>query len=193
MQYTDHHCHSRCISQGKLTMKGRAIPVAKRAAAHTKTVELMPGDVAIGLAGDQLKTLLGSCVSVILTDPRRTVAAMCHIVHAGQPKVANAGNTAYAIVAMGDMFDRLTTVGVIPTRCEAYVFGGGNMFPALFAKQHVGDNNVEWVLDYLHGQGIPVVDHCLGGAGYRKISWTVGPTEPLVETVFPEHGHSDDR
>ena len=38
--------------------------------------DLMPGDVALGTAGDQLKTLLGSCVSVILTDPRRTVGAM---------------------------------------------------------------------------------------------------------------------
>ena len=48
-------------------------------------LELMPGDVAIGQAGDQFKTLLGSCVSVVLTDPRRTVGAMCHIVHVGTP------------------------------------------------------------------------------------------------------------
>ena len=174
-------------------MKKHAPPVAKRAAVLAHTVELMPGDVAIGTAGDHFKTLLGSCVSVILTDPRRTVAAMCHIVHAGAPNAANAGNTAYAIVAMNAMFARLTAVGVIPARCEAYVFGGGNMFPTLFAQQHVGENNVDWVLDYLHAQGIPLVDHCLGGNGYRKVSWTVGPSEPLVETVFPEQGHSDDR
>ena len=45
----------------------------------------------------------------------------------------------------------------------------------------------------LNAQGIVVVDHCLGGNGYRKVSWTVGPTAPLVETVFAEregkHGH----
>jgi chemotaxis protein CheD len=153
----------------------------------------MPGDIAIGFAGDHLKTLLGSCVSVILTDPRRTVAVMCHIVHAGLPNASNAGNTAYAIVAMDEMFKRLTAVGVIPTRCEAYVFGGGNMFPALFAKHHVGDSNVQWVLEYLHTQGIAIVDRSLAGDGYRKISWTIGPSEPVVETVFPEQGHIDDR
>ncbi len=154
--------------------------------ASTATVELMPGDVVVGYAGDQLKTLLGSCVSVILTDPRRTVAAMCHIVHAGLPNIANSNSTAYASVAMGEMFARLTRIGVIPTQCEAYVFGGGNMFPEFAVKKHVGENNVDWVLNYLDTHGIPVVNCCLGGNGYRKILWTVGPAQPFVETVFPE-------
>ncbi|MDP3653470.1 MAG: chemotaxis protein CheD [Rhodoferax sp.] len=151
---------------------------------HPAAVELMPGDVALGLAGDQLKTLLGSCVSVILTDPRRTVAAMCHIVHVGRPNASNACNTAYGEVAMDEMFVRLLAVGLPPTRCQAYVFGGGNMFPQMYNATHVGGNNVEWVLDFLHDHGIAVVGHCLGGNGYRKVSWTVGLGEPLAETVF---------
>lgn len=155
--------------------------------------ELMPGDVVLGRAGDQLKTLLGSCVSVVLTDSRRTMAAMCHIVHVGQPTAANAGNTAYGQAAMDAMFDRLRRIGVTPRLCEAYVFGGGNMFPQLFNQRHVGANNVDWVLDFLHAHNIPVVDHCLGGNGYRKVSWTVGPTEPLVETVFAEQDISHER
>ena len=72
--------------------------------ALTGPVELMPGDVALGYAGDQLKTLLGSCVSVILTDPRRTVGAMCHIVHVGIPTRPTSHNTAYGVVAMAEMF-----------------------------------------------------------------------------------------
>jgi chemotaxis protein CheD len=92
-------------------------------------VELLPGDVVLAYASDQLKTLLGSCVSVILTDPRRTVATMCHIVHVGLPNAANQHNTAYGEVAMHDMFDRLVGVGIPPGRCHAYVYGGGNLFP----------------------------------------------------------------
>lgn len=155
--------------------------------------ELMPGDVVLGRAGDQLKTLLGSCVSVVLTDSRRTMAAMCHIVHVGQPNAANVGNTAYGQAAMDAMFDRLRRIGATPRLCEAYVFGGGNMFPQLFNQRHVGASNVEWVLGFLHAHNIPVVDHCLGGRGYRKVSWIVGPTEPLVETVFAEQGISHER
>ena len=148
----------------------------------------MPGDVAVGQAGEQLKTLLGSCVSVILTDPRRTVAAMCHIVHVGQPNAANRHNTAYGLSAMEDMFRRLHQLGVTPRLCQAYVFGGGNMFPHLINVNHVGSNNATWVLHQLKQHHIPVVDQSLGGNGYRKVSWTVGPTEPVVEVVLAESG-----
>ena len=143
----------------------------------------MPGHVALGLAGDQLKTLLGSCVSVILTDPRRTVGAMCHIVHVGPPNAANAQNTAYGEVAMQAMFDQLIGVGILPQRCHAYVYGGGNMFPQMFSTNHVGAKNATWVLDYLDGCGITVVEHDVGGSIYRRVAWTVGSDQPGVETV----------
>jgi len=156
---------------------------AETSASKAAAIELMPGDVALGLAGDQMKTLLGSCVSVILTDPRRTVGAMCHIVHVGRPNHANTHNTAYGEVAMQDMFGRLVGVGIPPTRCHAYVYGGGNMFPQMFTTTHVGAKNADWALDYLHDSGIAVVDQCLGGNGYRKVAWTVGREPPFVETI----------
>jgi chemotaxis protein CheD len=146
--------------------------------------ELMPGQVALGYAGDQLKTLLGSCVSVILTDPRRTVGVMCHIVHVGHPNAENKNNTAFGSVAMADMTRRLYAIGFSPRSCEAYVVGGGNMFPKLVTRHHVGLNNIDWVMGYLEHHKIRVLKEDLGGQGYRKLTWTIGPMEPVVETVF---------
>ncbi len=145
--------------------------------------ELMPGDVAMGFAGDQLKTLLGSCVSVILTDPRRTVGVMSHIVHVGHPNAANHHNTAFGSVAMAEMVRLLYSVGFAPRSCQAYVVGGGNMFPNLFTHHHVGNNNVDWVMGYLEHHKIPVLKEDLGGSAYRKLVWTVGPGAPVVEAV----------
>lgn len=153
------------------------------ASAAPSVRELLPGDVGFGQVGDAFKTLLGSCVSVILTDPRRTVGVMCHIVHVGRPNAANQRNTAYGDVAMQDMFDRLIGVGIPPQRCHAYVYGGGNMFPQMFTTTHVGANNARWVMGFLHDHGIAVVGESLGGNGYRKVSWTVGRDLPVVETV----------
>lgn len=154
----------------------------------TKAIELMPGDVAVGRAGTRLKTLLGSCVSVILTDAMRTVGAMCHIVHVGTPNAANAHNTAYGQVAMDDMFRRLRRLGLTPQYCVAYVYGGGNMFPNLWSKHHVGARNIDWVLQYLADHQIQVVDQDLGGNVYRKVAWTVGPEMPVVESEKSEKG-----
>lgn len=145
--------------------------------------ELMPGQVALGRMGDQFKTLLGSCVSVILTDPRRTVGTMCHIVHVGRPTAANINNTAYGEVAMQDMFNRLIGIGIPPARCQAYVFGGGNMFPQMFSTTHVGAKNADWVLNYLHDCDIEVLGESVGGNGYRKVAWTVGRELPTLEIV----------
>ena len=148
----------------------------------SKALELMPGDVALGRAGDRLKTLLGSCVSVILTDPRRTVGAMCHIVHVGKPNAANLRNTAYGTVAMDDMFHRLEKVGISPQYCQAYVYGGGNMFPSVWSKQNVGATNAKWTLQFLQDHHIAIVDQDVGGNVYRKLAWTVGPDQPTVQS-----------
>jgi chemotaxis protein CheD len=147
-------------------------------------IELMPGDVALGKVGDQFKTLLGSCVSVILTDARRTVGVMSHIVHVGHPNAANHQNTAYGSVAMAEMVRLIYGAGFAPRCCEAYVIGGGNMFPKLFTHHHVGASNVDWVMGYLEHHKIPIIKEDLGGHGYRKLLWTVGTAAPVVETIL---------
>jgi chemotaxis protein CheD len=153
-------------------------------------IELMPGAVALGLTGQAFKTLLGSCICAVLTDPRRTVAALSHIVYVGQPTAAKRDNPAYGAVAMERMFALLRARGVNPGLCEAYVFGGGNMFPQIFETRHVGRTNADWVMDYLHHHGIAVIAHDVGGTGYRKLTWSVGRDDPVVEIVFPEQGVS---
>lgn len=144
---------------------------------------LHPGDVALGERGDRLETLLGSCVAIILTDPRRTLGAMCHIVHASKGTGAHKDSTAHASNAMLAMYQQLLGRGINPKMCDAYVYGGGNMFPALFPQTHVGEVNARWAMDALAEAGIPVVDHDLGGASYRRLSWTVGSDLPEVTAV----------
>jgi hypothetical protein len=39
-------------------------------------------------------------------------------------------------------------------------------------------------MGYLEHHKIEVLKEDLGGHGYRKLVWTVGPNEPTVETVF---------
>jgi chemotaxis protein CheD len=140
---------------------------------------LHPGDVALGFQGDRLETLLGSCVAVLLTDPRRTVAAMCHIVHAHSPGGVKSRDAAFAEPAMRELFARLYSVGISPHLCEAHVFGGGDMFPDQSGGLDVGARNLDWVEDFLDRQRIPIRSQVTGGHFYRKVAWTVGPEAPL--------------
>ena len=144
---------------------------------------LQPGDVVCADRGDRLETLLGSCVAIVLTDPRRTVGAMCHIVHSKPASSSARASTAHADVALATMCRLLRARGIEPTLCEAYVVGGGNMFPEIFSQSHVGDDNAQWALDALAQDGVAVLFEDVGGTSYRRLSWTVGPDLPQVIAV----------
>lgn len=146
-------------------------------------ITLHPGDVACGERGDRLETLLGSCVAIVLTDPRRTIGAMCHIVHVGQATGGHIRTAAHGEVALDVMTRMLRARGIDPLQCQAYVYGGGNMFPALISQSHVGEHNARWALKTLAQAGVRVLAHDLGGNHYRRLSWTVGPQAPQLVTI----------
>lgn len=147
------------------------------------SVTLHPGDVACGERGDRLETLLGSCIAIVLTDPRRTVGAMCHVVHTGGESGRGAGDSQYGQAALLAMYRLLSARGIMPRLCQAYVYGGGNMFPALVGGGHVGERNARWARDALESAGVRVLLHDVGGSAYRKLAWTIGPGDPAVRAI----------
>ena len=153
---------------------------------------LHPGDVACVNRDERLQTLLGSCVSVLLTDPRRTVGAMCHVVHARPPMRGHGRNTAHGDEALRHMFSLLRAKGIEPRLCHAWIYGGGNMFPARVGpaagQGNVGAANVAWAEQALAWQGIRVLGGEVGGNAYRKLCWTVGPGEPELQAVPTDAG-----
>ncbi|MFH1815156.1 MAG: chemotaxis protein CheD [Pseudomonadota bacterium] len=171
-----------------------ALPTALNAATHTFALSapdvlvLHPGDVALVFAGDRVETLLGSCVAVILTDPRRTVAVMCHIVHSMNPPPGRGCDARFASPAIDAACALLHSVGIVPALCEAYLYGGGNMFPAQPTARQVGAENVRWAEAFLSRHEVRVCAKSVGGAAYRRIGWTVGAGEPAVISVAVAHG-----
>jgi chemotaxis protein CheD len=150
---------------------------------------LHPGDVVIALAGDRVETLLGSCISAILTDSERTVGAICRVVHSRQHAQARQRATAQCHEAIDAMYAHLKSSGLDPTLCDAFVFGGGNMFPDLIGGGHVGEDNAHRVLSRLEQDGIRILQRHVGGPLYRRVSWIVGRGAPLV-TAFEMNGKS---
>lgn len=144
---------------------------------------LHPGDVVCAVRGDRLETLLGSCISVILTDRYRSVACMCHIVHKDRQTPGDTARTTGAHAAIEAMYERLRTRAFNPLLCEAMVYGGGNMFPHIVPGQHVGAHNADLVLARLQADGIAVIQQDTGGQAYRRLRWTVGEGMPCISAV----------
>lgn len=148
---------------------------------------LHPGDVAVVGRGERLETVLGSCVAIVLSDPRRTVGAMCHVVHASPANTRSENPTAHGDAALARMFQLLRHRGIEPRLCQAWVYGGGHMFPGRIgltpADGHVGATNAHWALHTLHTLGLHVVDAELGGHAWRRLGWTVGPDDPELRVM----------
>jgi chemotaxis protein CheD len=169
-----------------LTAVGQTVPAALAAPAarvHTRH----PGDVVCVDRDERMETLLGSCVSIVLTDPRRTVGAMCHVVHSRPPLQGGSRNTAHGDAALLKLFGQLRAKGIEPRLCHAWIYGGGNMFPgrvgAAASQGNVGAANAAWAVDAMAQAGIHVLGGEMGGNAYRKLRWTVGPGEPELQAV----------
>ncbi len=146
-------------------------------------IHLRPGEYAVAGAGRRIRTLLGSCVSIILWQPARRVGAMSHFILAqrGSGK-AGPPDARYGEEALQLMLAELAQRGIAPAQCTAKVFGGGNMFPgqALVSGPNVGRRNGEAARELLAVHGIPVLSENLFGVGHRQIVFEVASGDVWV-------------
>jgi chemotaxis protein CheD len=140
-------------------------------------VWLQPGELAVAQEGCRIRTLLGSCVSVTLWEPRRRIGAMSHFLLWSRPRGRAATPDArYGDEALPMMFEQLAAHGVKAQDCQAKIFGGGNMFPE-WTRRHaartVGEQNGHEARALLQQMGVKVASECLFGTGHRTVVFDV--------------------
>jgi chemotaxis protein CheD len=155
---------------------------------------LQPGELFVADHNYQIRTILGSCVSITLWHPRLRVGGMSHFLLPNRPSVVHESefDGRYGDEALLLMFKDLKALGINPTQCEAKIFGGGNMFPG---NQHargqqakgltVGVRNGEAARELLRVHGITVVTESLFGIGHRQIIFDVSKGDVWSKQVRP--------
>lgn len=150
---------------------------------------LQPGEYFVADAGYQMRTILGSCVSITLWHPATRQGAMSHFL---LPTRGGVGPKQEFDAKYGDeglklMLSDLKRLGIKPGQCEGKVFGGGNMFPGKLhaGAINVGQRNGDAALILLHEHGIPVVSESLFGVGHRNIIFDVSNGDVWSHQVTP--------
>ncbi len=147
-------------------------------------VYLRPGDFWFGERNHRLRTLLGSCVAIILWHPRLLVGGMCHYVLPERMKRDRTGKAQldgrYADEAVQLFLRELNRNHTRPEEYQVKVFGAGNMFPRLVGRGraesecvHVACRNAQAAKQLLKHYGFIVVAQDLEGSGYRSITFDV--------------------
>ncbi len=130
-----------------------------------------------------LSTLLGSCVSACLFDQESGVAGMNHILLVHNPDVEHFdASTRYGIHAMEVLINEMLKLGARRSRIHAKAFGGGNVL-ALGTPETItpGQRNVEFLLNYLHLENIPLLAYDFGGPWTRVIDFHTDTFEVMVK------------
>ena len=151
--------------------------------------KLLPGDFYVTSSDEVLDTVLGSCVSACIRDPRRGVGGMNHFM---LPRPSGNGNdtwdnvagraTRYGSASMEQLINRILKAGGDRSQLEVKIFGGGRVLSSL---TDVGNHNVTFVRDFLKQEGLRVVSEDVGETCPRHVQYF-----PLTGRVRVRHLNS---
>ncbi|MFW6114142.1 MAG: chemotaxis protein CheD [bacterium] len=126
------------------------------------------GQIATGRAGARMKAVLGSCVGLVLYQPRLKAGVMAHIV---LPDSAGRGGAPgkFADTAIPEMLRLLENMNVPVHGLIAKLCGGANMFGSSGPVQ-IGETNARAVLETLKKHTTArVMAEDIGGSKGRRV------------------------
>jgi chemotaxis protein CheD len=153
------------------------------------TISVAIGQWVVAAAPTKIRTLLGSCVGVVLYDRAAKLGGLAHIVlPSARGTVDHSGKYAdTAIPAMIAEFNRQLG-GKLRSRLTAKLVGGATMFQVNAAAQenaglNIGQRNQEAVELILNELTIPILGRDVGGASGRRL--TLDTTSGIVTIKVP--------
>jgi chemotaxis receptor (MCP) glutamine deamidase CheD len=117
-----------------------------------------------------IRTVLGSCIAVIVYDPVKLLAGVNHyLLPEPTSKHEQQNRLKYGIYAIPDLVQALIAQGAAPSRLRAEIYGGAAVVNHLAGNFLIGDRNLKMAESYLSRLGIPIVSMDVGGQCGRKI------------------------
>ena len=155
-------------------------------------IKILPGEYYATTEDTVIVTVLGSCVAVCLRDPQKGIAGMNHFLlpRDGASAISSVSESArYGVYAMELLLNQLLKLGADKSRLEAKVFGGGNVVQG-FTNFNVGERNVEFVLEYLSVEHIPILARDLLDVYPRKVYFSVNSGVVNVRKIKSLHNNT---
>jgi len=138
------------------------------------SAKILPGEYYVTSSEESITTVLGSCVSACVRDPRTGVGGMNHFMLPGesrdqssQAKSNSVLATRYGIAAMESMINDILKLGARKDQLELKLFGGGKVLAMEINR--IGDRNIEFVREFVKTEGLDAVSEDLGGTYPRKV------------------------
>ncbi len=139
-------------------------------------VYLKPGEMYITEKPTLVSTVLGSCVSVTMFNPRLKIGAICHgLLPTYKAKLSCRSlmeEYKYVNSSIDNMVKKYKGYGVCSRELEVKIFGGSEMMhakPDVVPIVSIGIQNVQAAIHTIKSNGLSSIATNVGGASGRKL------------------------
>lgn len=136
---------------------------------HLTRVVIRIGTLYVSNTPVVLDTVLGSCISACLYDPKAKIGGMNHYMLPEGADPDKPTSARYGVHAMETLINRLMKMGADRRRLEAKVFGGGHVLKTLESADSVPTRNIAFIREFLAVERIPITREDVGGRRTRRV------------------------
>ena len=133
--------------------------------------KILPGEYYVSATSELITTVLGSCISVCIRDPKNGVGGMNHFMLPKDNSVTDSivsEAARYGNYAMEHLINDILHYGGERKNLEFKVFGGGKV---LDMKMDIGKKNIKFVFEYLQTEHFSVLSEDVGDIYPRKVNY----------------------
>ncbi len=137
-------------------------------------IDISAGEYIASAEDVIISTVLGSCVSVCIYDPRRKMAGLNHFMLVESRSLDNLGemmrSERYGSYAMESLLNEFIRTGSRKSDLQSKVFGGSRILQTAPGKSmDIGHQNIIYALNFLENEDIPILAKDTGGERPRRI------------------------
>jgi len=148
------------------------------------SVNLHIGDYFSSRKPAVITTVLGPCAAVCLFDTENRIGGMNHILLPGNATdYSNSNDSKYGINAMELLINQMMKLGANRYKLTAKVFGGASIMPSISSVFSMGMKNIEFVVDFLILEKIPITNYNFGGTDSRRIYFHTDTGDVLLKRI----------
>lgn len=144
---------------------------------NSNDIFLQPGEFYFGERNTRIRTILGSCVSIVMWHEKRLIGGMCHYILPKRTMPSrNDPDGRYADEAIELFMRKIHAANTDPGEYQVKIFGGGNMFPehkGRGKRPDVPSQNVIAARELVRRHDLNLVGENLGGAGHRQVIFDI--------------------
>jgi len=151
------------------------------------TAKILPGEFYVTGHNETITTILGSCISACVRDPKVGIGGMNHFmlpISNSASSVESADAARYGNFAMEQMINDILRNGGKRENLEIKIFGGGRVMKGV---TDVGKKNISFVKEYIELEKLKLLAEDVGGQYPRKVMYHPKTGKVQMKKLINQH------